>query len=211
MNQFDQNFLSTILALPTKSQQLELLKKHLIHNHDSRRMFEQSQNLVFGEGCLDAKILFIGEAPGKNEDLTGRPFVGASGKILDLNLKQIGLSREECYITNIVKYRPLNNRDPLENEKLLFLPYLLMQIFIIQPKVLATLGRHSLSVFYKNLKINQFHGTIKAIELKKINFKSNLINTKFDLLPLYHPAATMYNHNLKIVLEKDFQLLKQYL
>jgi uracil-DNA glycosylase family 4 len=211
MNPFDQNFLSKIFALPTKSEQLELIRKKLVDDYNLRRMFEQSQNLVFGEGDLDTKILFIGEAPGKNEDLTGRPFVGASGKILDFNLKQIGLNREKCYITNIVKYRPTNNRDPLDNEKALFFPYLLIQILIIQPKILVTLGRHSLGVFINDLKINQLHGTIRAIELKKINFKSNLINTRFDLLPLYHPAATIYNQNLRTVFEKDFQLLKQYL
>ena len=119
---------------------------------------------MFGVGSPDAEIVFIGEAPGKNEDLQGKPFVGAAGKFLNEMLEMIDLKREGIYITNIVKYRPPNNRDPLPDEKTDFMPYLESQLEVIQPKVVVTLGRHSLNCFLPDLSISQVHGQPKALK-----------------------------------------------
>ena len=208
MNQADFLIFEKINNYQTKIQQMKFIQDMISSNLKLKKNFLSAENLVFGEGNLDAKIIFIGEAPGKKEDLSGRPFIGTAGRILDQNLSQIGLDRQTTYITNIVKYRPDNNRDPSEAEKNLFLPYLIMQILIINPSVLVTLGRHSLSVFDKSLTINENHGKITTIKFKKINLKFS--NYSFKLLPLYHPAATIYNRALKTVLENDFKNLKSY-
>jgi DNA polymerase len=147
--------------------------------------------LVFGDGNVDADIVFIGEAPGKNEDLQGKPFVGAAGKFLNELLDSIGLSRSSVYITNIVKYRPPNNRDPLPEEKEEFLPYLQKQLAIIKPKLVATLGRHSLNCFLPDLQISAVHGQPKR-------FQGQVY------LPLFHPAAALYNGGMRQTLFDDF-------
>jgi DNA polymerase len=146
---------------------------------------------VFGDGHPDADIVFIGEAPGKNEDIQGKPFVGAAGKFLNEMLEMIGLSRENIYITNIVKYRPPNNRDPLPEEKAAFLPYLKDQLDIIEPKLIVTLGRHSMDSLLPGLKISQVHG-----QPKRHNGRV--------YLPLFHPAAALYNGGMRQTLIDDF-------
>jgi uracil-DNA glycosylase family 4 len=152
-------------------------------------------NLVMGDGSVDAEIVFIGEAPGKNEDLKGLPFVGAAGKFLDEMLAGIGLKRSDIYITNIVKYRPPNNRDPLPDEKQAFWPYLVRQVQVIQPKVLITLGRHSMEYFLPGKRISEIHG-----EPKRITFGEQ----KLVILPLFHPAAALYNGSMRETLIQDF-------
>lgn len=152
-------------------------------------------NLVMGVGSPDADIVFIGEAPGKNEDLKGEPFVGAAGKFLDEMLDSVGLSRNETYITNIVKYRPPNNRDPLPEEKRDFWPFLISQLEIIKPKIVVTLGRHSMEYFLPGRRITEIHGLPKRIEFGK---------QKIVILPLYHPAAALYNGGLRETLIEDF-------
>lgn len=152
-------------------------------------------NLVLGDGNSNADIVFIGEAPGKNEDQQGLPFVGAAGKFLNEMLASIGLDRGDVYITNIVKYRPPNNRDPLPDEKKAFWPYLVQQIDVIEPKVIVTLGRHSMEYFLPEQKISQIHG-----EPKRISFSKD----KIVILPLYHPAAALYNGGLRETLLEDF-------
>jgi uracil-DNA glycosylase family 4 len=155
----------------------------------------QATNLVMGDGNLDADIVFIGEAPGKNEDLQGLPFVGAAGKFLNEMLAAAGMERRDVYITNIVKYRPPNNRDPLPEEKAAFWPYLLKQLQIINPKVVITLGRHSMEYFLPGMKIGEVHG-----EAKRIEFGDH----KIVLMPLFHPAAALYNGSLRQTLIDDF-------
>lgn len=152
-------------------------------------------NLVLGDGNSNADIVFIGEAPGKNEDQQGLPFVGAAGKFLNEMLASIGLERSDVYITNIVKYRPPNNRDPLPEEKKAFWPYLVQQIDVIEPKVIVTLGRHSMEYFLPDQKISLIHG-----EPKRISFGE----TKVVILPLYHPAAALYNGGMRETLLEDF-------
>lgn len=131
----------------TKQQQLDELRDKIISDKVCPDLAIQATQLVFGDGNADSEIVFIGEAPGKNEDLQGKPFVGAAGKFLDKLLEMINIPRSSVYITNIVKYRPPNNRDPLPEEKEAFLPYLDKQLEIIKPKLVITLGRHSLNCF----------------------------------------------------------------
>ena len=118
----------------------------------------QATRLVFGAGSVDAPVVFVGEAPGKTEDLGGEPFIGAAGKFLNELLAGVGLKREDIYITNIVKYRPPANRDPLAAEVEAFKPYLLRQIKVIRPKLVVLLGRHAMNVFLPEAKIGEAHG-----------------------------------------------------
>lgn len=153
-------------------------------------------NAVPGEGSLTADIMFVGEGPGKQEDLEGRPFCGASGKFLDQLLAGIGLAREEVYITNIVKCRPPNNRDPFEDEKTACAPYLEAQIRLIKPLVIATLGRHAMNHFLPNLQISQVHGK---------PFRKN----GQVYVPLYHPAVALYKGSMRGELESDFAAVRK--
>ena len=141
-----------------KQAELDALAAEIIEAGICLELAAQATQLVMGDGNADADIVFIGEAPGKNEDLQGKPFVGAAGKFLDEMLAAAGLQRPDVYITNIVKYRPPNNRDPLPEEKRQFWPYLMRQLEIIQPKAVLTLGRHSGGGFIPGLRISQDHG-----------------------------------------------------
>lgn len=155
--------------------------------------------LVMGDGNPNADIVFIGEAPGKQEDEQGLPFVGASGKFLNEMLAAAGLQRTDVYITNIVKYRPPNNRDPLPEEKREFWPYLMRQLEIIQPKVVITLGRHSGAAFIPDLVISKDHGHARTVKYH---------DYEFLVIPLYHPAAALYNGGMRQVLIDDFLAAK---
>jgi DNA polymerase len=148
-----------------------------------------------GDGDVDAEIVFIGEAPGKKEDATGLPFVGAAGNFLNKMLAAAGMERSEVYITNIVKYRPPDNRDPLPDEKQAFLPYLFAQLHIIKPKVVITLGRHSMEYFFPGQKISDIHGQPKLVDFG---------DDKIVVIPLFHPAAALYNGGLRQTLIDDF-------
>lgn len=163
---------------------------------------DTATTLVFGEGSANPKILFIGEAPGKNEDLTGRPFIGSAGKILSELIESIGLTRDQVYITSVLQYRPPKNRDPKPEEIKLFAPYLDEQIKILDPKIIVTLGRFSLAKFLPEAKIAEVHGMPQNI---KLNGKSVVV------IPMYHPAAVIYRQNLKQTLKDDFQVIKKYL
>ncbi len=147
--------------------------------------------LVFGDGNPDAELVFVGEAPGKNEDIQGLPFVGAAGKFLNEMLQAIGLKRADVYITNIVKYRPPENRDPYPDEKAAFLPFLRSQLAVIKPKIVVTLGRHSMECFLPGLQISSVHGQPKR-------YKGQVY------LPLFHPAAALYNGDMRQTLIDDF-------
>jgi DNA polymerase len=152
-----------------------------------------------GDGNVDAEVVFIGEAPGKNEDEQGLPFVGAAGKFLNEMLEGAGLKREDVYITNIVKYRPPNNRDPLPEEKEAFWPFLLRQLEVIQPKIIATLGRHSMEYFLPGARISEIHGRAKRINLEN--------EQTMVIMPLFHPAAALYNGAMRETLLDDFSKL----
>lgn len=178
-----------------KQAQLDQIRADIIEKNICPELAAQAHNLVMGDGNLNAEIVFIGEAPGKNEDEQGLPFVGAAGKFLNEMLAAAKLERSDVYITNIVKYRPPNNRDPLPEEKKAFWPYLARQLDVIAPKVVVTLGRHSMEYFLPDAKISQIHG-----EAKRISFGDK----KIVIVPLYHPAAALYNGSMRGTLIDDF-------
>jgi len=177
-----------------KQTQLDAIQQDILDQNICPELAESATQLVFGDGNPEAKLVFIGEAPGKNEDKTGKPFVGAAGKFLNEMLDTIGLKREDVYITNIVKYRPPDNRDPLPVEKSAFMPFLESQLEVIKPKLTITLGRHSLNCFLPDLKIGEVHGQIQQ-------FNGRMY------LPLFHPAAALYNGGLRQTLLDDFALI----
>ncbi|MGV9002072.1 MAG: uracil-DNA glycosylase family protein [Candidatus Saccharimonadaceae bacterium] len=174
---------------------LDALAQEIIEKDVCPELKEQAIQLVMGDGDPNADIVFIGEAPGKNEDIQGKPFVGAAGKFLNVMLEAAGMERSDVYITNIVKYRPPNNRDPLPEEKAAFLPYLLKQIEIINPKVVITLGRHSMEYFLPGAKIGEVHGQPQTITVGE---------HMMLIVPLFHPAAALYNGSLRQTLIDDF-------
>ena len=192
----------------SKQQQLDDLQSQILADKVCPDLAEQATQLVLGDGNPDADIVLIGEAPGKKEDEQGIPFVGAAGKFLNEMLELIGLERKDIYITNIVKYRPPNNRDPLPEEKKAFLPYLQAQLEIIQPKVLVTLGRHSMNCFLPDLQISKVHGQPKRI---KLQIKQNDDVLPLVILPLYHPAAALYNGSMRQTLIDDFTAIPNIL
>lgn len=164
---------------------------------------------VIGEGSHQAKIFFIGEAPGKNEALSGKPFCGSAGKILDNLLESINLERQEVYITNILKDRPPSNRDPLQEEIEIYTPFLLEQLSLIKPKIIATLGRYSAHFILDHFSLPEALNPISSLHGQIISVKEKYGEIK--IVPLYHPAATIYNQKLKEVLLADFQKLKSIL
>ena len=160
---------------------------------------------VLGEGSHDASIMFVGEGPGLNEAKTGRPFCGASGKILDKLLDEISIPRSEVYITNIIKDRPPKNRDPSPEEIEIYAPYLDRQIEIIKPKVIATLGRYSMVYVMKKFGLESQVEPISAAHGKE--YEVNALFGSFLILPLYHPAVAVYNNKMFDTLKKDFEKL----
>ena len=165
-----------------------------IHSCTLCSLSEKRTNAVPGEGSRSADIVFIGEGPGFYEDRDGRPFVGPAGKLLDEMLASIGLRRQDVYITNMVKCRPPNNRDPLPGEMQACKPYLDKQLEMISPKVVVTLGRYSFSKFFPGESIGRARG-------KPRRWKG------FTVYPTYHPAAALRNPQLRAVLESDFTRL----
>jgi DNA polymerase len=184
-----------------KQARLDAIRDQILADHVTPELAEGATQLVFADGNPDADLVFIGEAPGKSEDLQGKPFVGASGRFLSEMLAMIELKREDIYITNIVKYRPPNNRDPLPAEKQAFLPYLQAQLEVIQPKVVITLGRHSMNCFLPDLQISQVHGQPKRI---RIAFRKGSEPQPLVIMPLFHPAAALYNGGMRQTLIDDF-------
>src|SRR6201993_2360478 len=194
-----------MVSTKNKKLLLEDIAKQIVKDNVCAALAVQATQLVFGDGNPESEVVFIGEAPGKNEDLQGKPFVGAAGKFLNEMLEMIGLKREDIYITNIVKYRPPNNRDPLPDEKKEFLPYLQSQLEVIQPTVLVTLGRHSMNCFLPDLQISQVHGQPKRVHLRLKADASD--NFEVVVLPLFHPAAALYNNDMRQTLIDDFALI----
>ena len=149
-------------------------------------------------------VMFVGEAPGAKEDALGEPFVGASGKFFNqVLLPSLELTRQNIYLTNIVKCRPPSNRDPLPIEKQAWSNILLAEISMIKPKIIACLGRHSLGFFLPEVKISKVHGQVQEVEIFK--------NQKSLVMPFYHPAVALYNPSMREVLKSDFLGLKEYL
>ncbi|HET7827288.1 MAG TPA: uracil-DNA glycosylase [Candidatus Saccharimonadales bacterium] len=182
-----------------KQKLLDQIKADIISQNICPDLAQEATQLVFGDGSPDAELVFIGEAPGKNEDEQGLPFVGAAGKFLNEMLAMINLQRQDVYITNIVKYRPPGNRDPYPDEKAAFLPFLRRQLEVIKPKLVIPLGRHSMGVLLPpELKISQCHGQPKRY-LGQV------------YLPLFHPAAALYNGAMRQTLIDDFARIPKVL
>ena len=191
-----------------RSQALKQIREEVWNLKQSPLYQERVNNQtlpVIGEGSHNAQLMFVGEAPGRNEAKTGRPFCGSAGKILDDLLTSIGVKREAVYITNIVKDRPPSNRDPLPEEIAIYGPFLDRQIDIIKPLIIVTLGRFSMSYIMKksgledSIKpISQLHGQI---------LEGSSLNNPIKVAVMYHPAAAIYNPKIKEVLQKDFQIL----
>jgi uracil-DNA glycosylase len=154
-------------------------------------------NAVPGYGNSKAEIMFIGEGPGRDEDKKGEPFVGTAGKLLTKLIESIGLTREDVFIANVVKCRPPDNRDPFPEEIKACWPYLSRQIRAIKPKIIVTLGRHSMGRFLDDLKISEVHGQAKIYK--------GIWQPQQVYLPLYHPAAALYDPKKKDVLFDDFK------
>ena len=157
---------------------------------------------VPGDGNVNARIVFIGEAPGAKEDKEGRPFIGSSGKFLAEMLESIKMKREDIYITNIVKYRPPENRDPSPKEIADCSGWLADEIKLIDPTLIVFLGRHSMNHFFPDEKISVAHGVLLT---------SNHFGKIRNFLPLYHPAAALYNGSLREVLKTDFKKIPKLL
>ena len=172
------------------------------NTHTTCALKQEATQAVYGSGSAEAAIVFIGEAPGKQEDIQGKPFVGASGKFLDEMLASSNLKRQDVYITNTVKYRPPNNRDPLPEEKTACRDWLYAELNLIQPKIIVFLGRHALNTFFPTLSIGEVHGTL--IQEKIPNLRTEYF------VPLYHPASALYNGSLRETLKQDFARVLSY-
>lgn len=166
------------------------------HGQNTCALKTQATQPVFGHGNPDSDIVFVGEAPGKKEDATGIPFVGASGKFLDEMLSSIKLKRDDVYITNIVKYRPPDNRDPLPEEKEACRGWLMAELSFIKPKLIIFIGRHAMNNFFPLEKISDVHGTLLTKTIPELGRQS--------FFALYHPAAALYNGGMRTTLLGDF-------
>jgi uracil-DNA glycosylase len=188
-----------------KEDLLRKIKEEVINLKESPLYQQRVKNKVFcviGEGNHDAKIMFVGEAPGEKEAATGRPFCGRAGKILTELLNEIGLDRKNVYITNILKDRPPANRDPLPEEIECYSNFLDRQIEIINPKVIVTLGRFSMNYLMEKYgleikPISVMHGQVVKIQSR-------------NMIPLYHPAVALYSPSKMNILRQDFLFLKNF-
>lgn len=194
-----------------KNPKLTALYEELLNLKESPLYSYRTENNYFpvlGEGNENATIMFIGEAPGKKEAETGRPFVGAAGRVLDELLLGIGLKREDVFISNIVNDRPPENRDPLPAEIKLYSPVLAKLIRTIKPKVIATLGRFSMQYMLETCKLPENGQTITVLHGKTLPVKVSY--GTMHIVALYHPAVALYNGSMKKTLQKDFEILKQF-
>ncbi len=193
----------------TNTDELKKIRDEVLHLTNSPLYAYRTKNNylpVIGEGSHSAHIMFVGEAPGRNEAKTGRPFCGAAGKILDELLEHVGIKRADVYITNIVKDRPQENRDPTKEEIEIYGPFLDRQIEMIQPKVIATLGRYSMDYIMRKFgldfelqPIGKAHGKI---------FEAEASYGPIQIAVLYHPAVAVYDNKKIPELKKDFEVLK---
>jgi len=191
----------------SKEESLEKIKVDIITA--KLPLHENATNVVMGKGNPHAEIVFVGEAPGRNEDLQGEPFVGAAGKNLDKLLSKAGLSMNDVYIANILKYRPPENRDPSPEEIKSHTPYLVEQISVIKPKIVCSLGNYATKFFLSEGDVDKMneqpgitsmHGKVKMVEINGLKIK---------LIPLFHPAAIIYNRKLMDLWEADIVIVKK--
>jgi DNA polymerase len=186
----------------TKREQLDAVFQQLEENLHTLPLGTSGEPTVPGDGNPEAEIMFIGEAPGFHESQQRRPFVGRSGQLFIKVLAEVGFPRETVYISNIVKVRPPENRDPTPEEITAYKPYLDQEIEIIQPKLIITLGRLSMGKFLPDVKISEVHG-----RLHKIHWN----HTQLFILPMYHPAAALRNPTMQASFKTDFQKIPKIL
>lgn len=180
-----------------REEALEEINEH-IRRCDRCPLHIGRTHAVPGDGPADATIMFIGEAPGFHEDQQGIPFVGAAGRLLNELLEKAGIDRDKVYITNVIKCRPPGNRDPQVEEVKACAPYLDQQIEIIDPKVIVTLGRHSMARAFPDEKISVVHGRPRKVG-------------NYVYFPMYHPAAALHQPSLRSLVEADFTKLRDLL
>lgn len=174
----------------------------LISQCDRCELAKTKTKDVPGVGNPKSEVMFIGEAPGKDEDLKGEPFVGAAGKFLTEMIEGLSWKREDVYIANVLKHRPPNNRDPLPNEVEACWPFLARQIEVINPKLIVFLGRHALQRFFPSLSISKVHGQA---------FRRDFNGKNQTFLALFHPAAALYNGGMRDMLKEDFRKIPKVL
>ncbi|MBI4057868.1 uracil-DNA glycosylase [Candidatus Microgenomates bacterium] len=184
-----------------KKRQLGTLKKEM-EGDKNLPLRKGATQLVFGEGNPNADIYFLGEGPGYWEDQKGRPFVGQAGKLLSQLLESIGLKREEVYISNIVRFRPPENRDPTPDEIKAFEPYVDREIDIIKPKIIVTLGRISMGKFLPDVLISRVHGKPQTLSWHSHDIV---------VIPMYHPAAALRRGELLEQMREDFKVIPKIL
>ncbi len=191
----------------TNQNELEKIGREVL-NCRKCSLYKERSHPVLGQGDPKAKIMFIGEAPGYWEDQKGQPFVGAAGKVLDELLDSVGIKREEVYISNILKCRPPNNRDPKPEEITACAPYLERQIKIIGPKIICPLGRYSMTFIMGMFGLKSEIQPISKIHGRVFELRSLFQDIR--IIPLYHPAVATYNANMKEILKKDFKVLENF-
>lgn len=184
-----------------KQEELAKLKKDM-EDDKSLPLREGATQLVFGDGNPDAEVYCLGEGPGYHEDQQGKPFVGQAGQLLNRLLESIGLKREDVYISNVVRFRPPQNRDPLPEEIAAFQPYVDREIEIINPKIIVTLGRFSMGKFLPYAKISSVHGKPQVLEWK---------GKKIAVVPMYHPAAALRAGAIMEAIKEDFKIIPEVL
>lgn len=200
------------MSLEERFEKMKQIRDELFHLKESPLYEYRVQNKFFpvvGEGSHVAHIMFVGEAPGKNEAETARPFCGKSGKVLDDMLESIKLNRSDVYITNIVKDRPPENRDPNEEEIKIYGPFLDRQIEVIKPQVIATLGRYSMKYIMEKFGLTDKVGSISELHGKE--FPTTTSYGPINIIPLYHPAVALYDGSNKETLLNDFKVLEKYI
>ncbi len=193
-----------------KTQQMKEVRDDVIDFEGSPLYeYRQENNYlpVVGEGNHDADIMFIGEAPGQNEAESGRPFCGAAGNLLNKLLDHINLDRDGVYITNVLKDRPPENRDPTQEEIDAYVPFLRRQISIIEPNVIATLGRFGMEFVEDEFEIN-CEGTISQVHGDVFTIQNN--DQEITFIPLFHPAVALYDGSQRDTLKKDFEVLQEH-
>ncbi|MEK9177782.1 MAG: uracil-DNA glycosylase [Patescibacteria group bacterium] len=195
----------------TKTDLMREIRNEIVDLKESPLYKYRTENKYFpviGEGSHDAKIMFVGEAPGRNEAKTGKPFCGAAGKVLDQLLEYVGIPRASVYVTNIVKDRPPENRDPTSGEIEVYGPFLDRQIEIIQPRVICALGRYAMGYIMKKFDLDLELEPISRAHGKAYQGKAPYGD--IDIVVLYHPCVAIYNPNNIEGLKKDFEVLKRY-
>jgi len=190
-----------------KDEELKKIKEEVLKCQKCS-LYKNRNYPVIGKGDHQAKIMFIGEAPGAQEDKTGHPFCGAAGKVLDELLNSVGIKRKDVYISNLLKCRPPSNRDPEKGEIEACSSYIERQIKIIQPRIICPLGRYSMQFLMEKFGLKNEIQPIGKIHGKV--FKIKTIRPELFLIPLYHPATVIYNANMKETLKNDFRILEKF-